>query len=170
MEGFKRMTATRTRAFLLTGVLCCLVARAQSTGSVTVDGRPLALDFRESSLAIETAAGSLERFTVFMAEQNAQRARGLMFVTEMPDDVGMLFVYPQERRISMWMKNTLIPLDMLFVDGAGTVVHVAENATPGSLATISSEQPARAVLEINGGLAQRLGIERGDRVRHPLFD
>ena len=160
------MRVTGLRMLALTGAVWCLAAWAQGTASISVDGRPLAQDFTQSSLTIETSAFACEHFAIFVAEQSAQQARGLMFVREMPDDVGMIFVYPQERMLSMWMKNTLIPLDMLFMDGAGTLVHVAENATPGSLSTISSQRPARAVLEINGGLAERLGIRPGDRVRH----
>ena len=83
-----------------------------------------------------------------------------MYVPEMPDDVGMLFIHPSERMISMWMKNTLIPLDMVFMDSSGVVTHIAANTVPGSLDTISSMQPALGILEINGGLAARLGIRR----------
>ena len=164
------MSVTGLRVVALTAAVWGLVVQAQGTASVSGDGRPLAQDFAQSSLTIETSAFACEHFAIFVAEQSAQQARGLMFVREMPDDVGMIFVYPQERMLAMWMKNTLIPLDMLFTDSAGTIVHVAENATPGSLATISSQRSARAVLEINGGLAKRLGIRPGDRVRHTFFD
>ena len=161
-----------TGARLLAPILAvwCLAVNAQGTASVHVDGEPLTRAFTESSLIIETSADTSERFAVFLAEEPAQWARGLMLVREMPERVGMLFLYPRERMISMCMKNTLIPLDMVFIDNTGTVVRVAENTTPGSLATISSQRPARAVLEINAGLARRLGIDPGDRVRHPVFD
>ncbi len=106
---------------------------------------------------------------LFNASERSAQARGLMFVREMPDEVGMLFIHPAERMISMWMKNMLIPLDMVFMDRSGVVTHVAENTVPGSLDTISSMQPALGVFEINGGLAERLGIRVGDRVRHPFL-
>ena len=164
------MTATVVRLLAPTLAAWCLCVKAQDTASVHVDGEPLAEDFTETSLTIETSANSSVHFAVFLAEERAQQARGLMFVREMPEDVGMLFLYPRERMISMWMKNTFIPLDMVFMDDSGTVVHVAENTTPGSLASISSQRPARAVLEINAGLVRRLGIGPGDRVRHAAFD
>jgi len=118
------------------------------------------------SLLIRTRAGDEHELRVYLAVTNEQRARGLMFVKSLPIDAGMLFVYQQPRMISMWMKNTYIPLDMLFIDQAGRIVHIQENTTPHSRENISSRQPARAVLEINGGLAHRLGIAVGDLVIH----
>ena len=84
-------------------------------------------------------------------------------------DAGMLFNFHQPRAISMWMKDTLIALDMIFIDERGAVVNVAENTVPLSSATISSDRPVLAVLEVNAGTAARLGIQPGDRVVHPLF-
>jgi len=81
----------------------------------------------------------------------------------------MLFDFKRVQPVAMWMKNTLIPLDMLFIDGAGRVVNVAENTVPLSLATIPSAAPVRAVLEINAGSARRLGIRPGDQVLHAIF-
>ena len=154
-------------------ILCmCLLAvstQAQTLDTVTAQGRPLVQDFPQSSLIIDTSDYTCEHFEIFVASERTAQARGLMFVREMPDDVGMLFIHPSERMISMWMKNTLIPLDMVFMDRTGVVTHIAENTVPGSLDTISSMQPALGILEINGGLAARLGIRPGDRVRHPFF-
>ena len=143
---------------------------AQTLDGVTAQGRPLVRDFAQSSLTIETSGYTCEHLEIFVASRRAEQARGLMFVREMPDAAGMLFIHPSERMISMWMKNTLIPLDMVFMDRTGTIVHIAENTTPGSLASISSQQPALAVLEINGGLAERLGMRPGDRVAHAFFE
>lgn len=143
--------------------------QAQNLDTVSAQGRPLVQDFPQSSLIIDTSADTCEHFGIFIASERNAQARGLMYVPEMPDDVGMLFIHPSERMISMWMKNTLIPLDMVFMDSSGIVIHVAENTVPGSLDTISSMQPALAVLELNGGLAARLGIRTGDQVRHPYF-
>lgn len=125
--------------------------------------------FERTELTIETAAGEIHPFDVEVARSLQERARGLMFRESMAADAGMLFVYPSERQISMWMKNTLIPLDMLFVASDGRIIDIAADTEPLSLAAIASAGPARAVIELNGGTARRLGIRSGDRVRHPLF-
>lgn len=105
-------------------------------------------------------------FDVTVADDFAERARGLMFVEEMPDTTGMLFIYQVTRQVSFWMKNTLIPLDMIFIDARGVVRKVHENAIPHDLTSISSGGPIRSVLEINGGLAAEIGIGPGTLVRH----
>ena len=153
------------------GCLWLLAApiQAQTLDSVTAQGRRLVQDFPQTSLIIDTSGYTCEHFETFVASERNAQARGLMYVQQMPDNVGMIFIYPAERMISMWMKNTLIPLDMVFMDSSGVVTHIAENTVPGSLDTIGSMGPALAVLEINGGLAARLGIRVGDRVRHPFF-
>ncbi|HYD99835.1 MAG TPA: DUF192 domain-containing protein [Alphaproteobacteria bacterium] len=117
-----------------------------------------------SPLAIETAGGARHDFAVELALTPQEQARGLMFRESMPADRGMLFVWPQPRVLTMWMQNTLIPLDMLFIGADGRIVRIAERTVPMSQATISSEKPAVAVLELNGGTAARLGIKPGDRV------
>jgi uncharacterized membrane protein (UPF0127 family) len=122
-----------------------------------------------SSLAVQTGSGEKHPFRVYLAQTSEQRARGLMFVKTLPPDAGMLFIYEQPRMISMWMKNTFIPLDMLFIEQGGRIVHIAENATPHSLESISSTRPALAVLEVNGGTVSRLGILVGDTVLHPAL-
>ncbi len=155
---------------LVSACLFSLSARGQLLDAVTAQGRSLVQDFARSSLIIDTTGNACEHFEIFVAAERAAQARGLMFVREMPDEVGMLFIHPNERMISMWMKNTLLPLDMVFMSQSGTVTHIAENTVPGSLDTISSQQPALAILEINGGLAGRLGIESGNRVWHPFFE
>jgi len=124
--------------------------------------------FPRDELAIESR-GETHRFAVELATTPAQRGQGLMYRERLPAEAGMLFLYPAEQMISMWMRNTLIPLDMLFIDDEGRIVRIAERAVPGSLATISSGQPARAVLELNGGTAARLNISPGDRVLYETF-
>jgi len=121
------------------------------------------------NLVIETASGPVQ-FTVELADTPDERAQGLMFRDALAPNAGMLFIYPRDQIISMWMKNTLIPLDMLFIGGDGRVLGIAERTVPLSLHSISSEGPARAVLEVNGGTAARHGIRPGDRVHHPLLD
>lgn len=125
--------------------------------------------FATDRLSIETADGRSLDFQVELALTAEQRAQGLMFRRDLPDMGGMLFVYDKDWDISMWMKNTVIPLDMLFIKRDGRIIAIAERAVPFSLETISSGQLASGVLEINGGAAARLGIHPGDRVRHLAF-
>ena len=108
-------------------------------------------------------------FQVWLADSPRRQSQGLMFVRSLPDLRGMLFVHEQPQPISMWMKNTYIPLDMVFIDSQGLIQQIVESATPHSLDIIRSEQPARAVLEIAGGEARRLGIHPGQRVVHPAL-
>ncbi len=125
--------------------------------------------FATDRLSIETANGRRLDFEVELALTPEQRAQGLMFRRGLPEMSGMLFVYGKEWDVSMWMKNTVIPLDMLFIKGDGRIVAIAERTVPQSLETISSGQMVAGVLELNGGTAARLGIRPGDRVRHPAF-
>jgi len=109
-------------------------------------------------------------FSVEVARNDIDRAQGLMYRRSLAPDRGMLFDFgPRVEPILMWMKNTYIPLDMIFIRGDGTIARVAENAEPLSTRTISSGEPVLAVLEVAGGTAARLGIKPGDRVEHPLF-
>ena len=110
------------------------------------------------------------RFQVELAADDASRARGLMYRTSLAQDAGMLFDFGQDLLISMWMKNTLIPLDMLFIDRHGVIVNLHQRAVPLSLTPIVSAGWVRAVLELNGGTVARLKIKPGDRVVHPMFD
>lgn len=110
------------------------------------------------------------RFSVEIADDPAEQARGLMYRESLATSAGMLFVYPRAGSPSFWMKNTLIPLDMVFIRPDGTVAHVHDRAVPGDLTPINGGSGVLAVLEIRGGLAEALGIEPGDVVRHPAFD
>jgi uncharacterized protein len=125
--------------------------------------------FERERLVIETSADQRYPFEVEMALTPRQQAQGLMYRRDLAGDAGMLFIYTRDRPINMWMKNTLIPLDMLFLARDGRVVRVVERAVPGSLRTISSGDAVAAVLEVNGGTASRLGIAPGDRVIHPAL-
>lgn len=109
------------------------------------------------------------RFSVELADDAATRAKGLMHRESMPQASGMLFVYDEARTVGFWMKDTLIPLDMIFMDETGAVVRVHSNAIPGDLNPIMGGDNIKAVLEINGGLASRLGIAAGTELRHPAF-
>lgn len=108
-------------------------------------------------------------FNIEIADTAETRSRGLMFRDSMRRGDGMLFVYEEPRRASFWMKNTLIALDMLFVDRSGTVKHVHHQAIPGNLAAIDGGDQIFAVLEINGGLAKSYGIAVGSQMQHSVF-
>lgn len=115
-------------------------------------------------LTIETAGGARHAFQVEIADDDGERSQGLMFRKEMAPDHGMLFVFERSTTIAMWMKNTPLPLDMLFISAEGRIVDLHERAVPFSLDTIASRRRARYVLEVNGGTVDRLGIAVGDRV------
>ncbi len=119
-------------------------------------------------LTVVTGTGR-HLFTVEVARTREQRMRGLMFRESLRGNAGMLFDFRVDRPVGMWMKNTLISLDMLFIDRTGAIVKVAHSASPGDLRLIESERPVRAVLEIPGGRAAHLGVAVGDRVEHPMF-
>ena len=108
-------------------------------------------------------------FTVAVADDEAERARGLMFVEEMPRFSGMLFIYETPRRASFWMANTLIPLDMLFAAPDGTITRIHREAVPLDRSSIDGGEGVQYVLEINGGMAEVLGISEGDVLQHPAI-
>jgi hypothetical protein len=124
--------------------------------------------FPRSALQIHASSG-LNWFNIRIADTEAHRELGLMFVTQLPSDEGMLFPQDKPQIMSMWMKNTLIPLDMLFIDSHGKIVCLLANAKPESLDILSCDKPVKAVLEIGGGEAQRRGIRVGDTVVHSTF-
>jgi len=115
-------------------------------------------------LTIQTAAGGSHVFQVEIADSDPERSQGLMFRKELAPDHGMLFVFARTTRIAMWMKNTPLPLDMLFIADDGRVLDIHERAVPFSLDTIAAKRRARYVLEVNGGTVDRLGLAVGDRV------
>ncbi len=108
-------------------------------------------------------------FSVEIADTEATREKGLMFRKELPEGKGMLFDFHQDQDVAFWMKNTYIPLDMIFIQGDGRILRIAENAEPLSMQTIPSGGPVRAVLEVIGGTAEKLGIAPGDQVASPIF-
>jgi uncharacterized protein len=128
-----------------------------------------AVPFSSAPLTIQTARGETRSFTVELAITEEQREHGLMFRKSMPPDHGMLFTFEKSRSVMMWMENTPLPLDMLFLDDAGTITHIQENAVPYSKAIISSGGPVKYVVELNGGLARKLGLGVGDRVSSPAI-
>ncbi|WP_201837553.1 DUF192 domain-containing protein [Microvirga zambiensis] len=120
-------------------------------------------------LSISSQGGQRQSFRVEVARNDADRAQGLMFRRAMPADQGMLFDFGRVEPVSMWMQNTYLPLDMLFIRSDGTIARIAANTEPLSTRTIPSGEPVLAVLELNAGTAAKLGIKPGDRVEHPVF-
>lgn len=153
--------ATAFAALLVLGLVTPIPLAAREDAA-----RPLS-SFPRERIAIETRSARRHLFEAWRADTPQSRAQGLMFVPTLRADQAMLFVYAPAQRVGMWMKNTLIPLDMLFVDDAGCVVKVRERAEPGSLDTISAEVPVVLVVELAGGVATTLGIAAGDRVLRP---
>ncbi len=129
--------------------------------------------FPRSTLTIQTGDRSSGRqpqlFDVWVADSPARRSQGLMFVRDLPKDSGMLFLFGEPQPVSMWMKNTFISLDMLFIAADGRIIRIAERTEPQSLRTIESGGEATAVLEIAGGECARRKIRVGDSVQHPAF-
>lgn len=119
-------------------------------------------------LEIVTRSG-VHVFSVEMAKTEQERATGLMYRKELAEGRGMLFDFSPEQQVSMWMKNTFIPLDMIFIRGDGRILRIAENTEPQSEKIIPSGGLAKGVLEVIGGTAKKYGIQPGDRVAHPLF-
>jgi uncharacterized membrane protein (UPF0127 family) len=136
----------------------CVTATAQDETR-----QPLS-DFARTTVRIETPSGRAHRFEVYVARTDREHMQGLMYVEDLPADQGMLFPYAPPRPAAMWMKNTLIPLDMLFIRADGTVANVIADAAPQSLDSRRSDGPVAFVLELNGGTAARLGIAAGARI------
>jgi len=149
-----------SRLTRLVFVLCLFVS--------TVTSRAACAEGGLEPLEITTASGS-HAFQVEIANSEASREKGLMFRRFMPADRGMLFEFEKNRPVSFWMKNTYIPLDMIFIAPNGVVTHIAANAEPLSEAVVPSGGPCVAVLELNGGAAAQIGLQPGDKVEAAFF-
>ena len=136
------------------GVLLAAWAPANAAGQATIE--------------IVSSTG-VHAFDVKLATNDAERERGLMFVKHLPEGQGMLFDFKTDQSVAFWMRNTYIPLDMIFIRGNGTIAHIAEDAKPLSDALIPSDGPVRAVLEVIAGTVEKLGIKPGDRVTGSIF-
>ncbi len=123
----------------------------------------------QQTLEIATRSG-VHVFAVEVVDNDADRAKGLMYRKELPEGRGMLFDFHREQEVSFWMQNTYIPLDMVFIRGDGRILRIAENTEPLSTRLIPSGGPVRAVLEVVAGTTQKLGIAPGDRVASPIFN
>ncbi|SIQ21898.1 MULTISPECIES: DUF192 domain-containing protein [unclassified Bosea (in: a-proteobacteria)] len=157
------MTAIRAA---LTALALTLFAAVP--GGAGAQAQPAAQEAALESLVIVSGA-KRNAFQVEVMRNPEQRAKGLMFRRYMPPDRGMLFDFGASEPVAMWMQNTYIPLDMLFIRKDGTIARIAENTEPLSTRTIPSGEPVLSVLEINGGVARQLGIKPGDMVEHSLF-
>jgi uncharacterized protein len=152
------MRAIGVRMWAALAVILFLAASAFSS----------ALGGERDSLEIVTSTGR-HAFQVEIADNDATREHGLMDRRYMAPNHGMLFEFDREEPVSFWMKNTYIPLDMIFIAPSGVVTHIATNAEPLSERVVPSGAPCIAVLELNGGMAASIGLKVGDKVRHPFF-
>lgn len=145
--------------------MLALLATMPAFGNEELDQR-----FGKDTLIIEASEYACYRFDIYVALNDVQRSRGLMFVRDLPETTGMLFIYPGDRVASMWMKNTFIPLDIVFARPDGTVTNVIRNTEPQSLKSLASTEPVAFVLELNAGVTERLVIdERSRLIWEPAF-
>ncbi len=161
MNSIQRFDFARRRLGLTLGALVLLLL------GVAVGGSARAAQLQ--TLEIATKSG-VQVFSVEVATTEEEKRTGLMYRKELPDGRGMLFDFSPEQEVSMWMKNTFIPLDMIFIRADGRILRIAENTVPQSTAIISSRGLAKGVLEVIAGTARKYGIAPGDRVAHPLFN
>jgi uncharacterized membrane protein (UPF0127 family) len=150
----------------LLAILALLPAMAMAQSSEPTKPQP---ELPKETLVITTKDGVKHLFHVEMAIDPMQQITGLMFRTSVPEDGGMLFDWGVSRDSQMWMKNTLAPLDMVFINQDGTIRSIAENTVPESLAVIDSRGPVRATLELQAGITAKLGIVVGDKVTQRIF-
>lgn len=149
----------------LLGAILSLVLLTACAGAGTpkdASGNPL------EPLTVTTSTGE-HSFMVEIADDDAERQRGLMFRDPLPDDRGMLFQFPDVAERGFWMHNTPSPLDIIYIDPNGRIVSIVRNATPNSDQILPSNGPASGVLELRAGRAAEIGAQPGDRVRHPFF-
>ena len=147
--------------------LAPVLRRAAVLAAIAAVSLPLAACSDEGKLVLHSSTGD-HSFNVEVVDTPESRAKGLMFVQELADDAGMLFDFKEEREVSFWMRNTFIPLDMIFVGSDGVVKTIHVNARPHDVTSIPSEVPVQFVLEIPGGRSVEIGLEPGDTMEHAL--
>src|SRR5690606_33558596 len=145
--------------------LAPVLRRAAVVAAIATAALPLAACSDEGKLVLHSSTGDYS-FNVEVVDTPESRAKGLMFVQELADDAGMLFDFKEERPVSFWMRNTFIPLDMIFVGADGVVKNIHVNARPHDVTGIPSEGPVQFVLEIPGGRSVEIGLKAGDRMEH----
>lgn len=162
--------ATMHRSFTMLTLAALASCTLPSSGDSKPAGCIAGADKGQSAAGMQqimlcvTSGAKTHAFTTEVAKTSIEQAKGMMFRTEMPDNTAMLFPFPQPKPASFWMKNTVIPLDIIFIRPNGTIESIAENAVPYSTAPVESGEPVGAVLELRGGLATELGISTGDKV------
>jgi uncharacterized protein len=155
---------------VVTGFVCALLLWSVALAAPRDETKQLDRLFPRSTLQIATPDARLHKIDVWVADTDARRMRGLMFVEHLADDAGMLFIYPEPQPVAIWMKNTPLSLDILFIRADGVVHRIAENATPQSTDTIPSDGLVLGVIELKGGSAARMKIRPGAQVIHPAFE
>ena len=161
------MRAT-SRVATAVAVACLILTAGAQIPPVAAQSAAQDAAAKTEPLTIVSKSGP-KRFEVEVMRDDASRSRGLMFRRHMAAEHGMLFDFERTEPVTMWMKNTYLPLDMVFIRPDGTVSRIAADTEPLSTAIIPSGSPVVAVLELNAGTAAKLGIQPGDRVEHPLF-
>ena len=171
MSGLQKNLAyifSPTRKGLLISMLLGITLPAMlMTSANSAEPADLLRDFNQTQLIIDSSSRGCILFDIYIANSQEQRSQGLMFIRSMDEYEGMLFIYPEPAEISMWMKNTLIPLDMLFFDHKLAITAIHENAVPLSTDIISSRGVANGVIELNGGSAEKFGISQGSQIIFP---
>ncbi|MCJ2057020.1 DUF192 domain-containing protein [Methylobacterium sp. J-048] len=157
-----------SRVAQATAIACLILTAPVTAHPVLAQAAMRESAAKTEPLTIATKAGP-KGFEVEVMRDDAGRSRGLMFRRHMAADHGMLFDFERAEPVTMWMKNTYLPLDMLFIRPDGIVSRIAADTEPLSTAIIPSGSPVSAVLELNAGTAAKLGIQAGDRIEHPLF-
>lgn len=157
--NIKRIVTSFIARILVVGALCVPLPLSAQQDVV----------FDRDTLEIHTRNGNVFEFNVELAESGEQKSRGLMYRRDMAPDAGMLFLYRRDQVVTMWMANTFLPLDMLFIERDGTIARIQANTIPQSREVISSRKRVRAVLELNAGTARKLGISPGDKVVYERF-
>jgi uncharacterized protein len=152
--------------FMMRHLLCTILAMAAA--AYLVVPLPAARGAEQQTLEIASKTG-VHVFSVELAVTEEERERGLMFRRSVPEFTGMLFDFKRDQEVSMWMKNTYVSLDMIFIQSDGRIRRIAENTETESLKIIPSGGPVRAVLEVAAGTARKLGIEPGDRIASPIL-
>jgi uncharacterized protein len=153
------------RALLTVSLLLAAAHAARAQGAAP---EPLSA-FPQSLLAVRTSSGKVVNFNIWLADTPRREEQGMMFVREMDEHTGMLFMFPGDRPVSMWMKNTYVSLDLLFLNAHGKIDYIAASATPRSETIIGPPTPEFAVLELKGGACDKFGIKVGDAVLHQNF-
>jgi uncharacterized protein len=168
--------SSRTK-WIVAGIVAAMLGVTSVSLTTNLFGTDLSRKLQQVSPQAQTSLERLEIISgttthVFQTEvmkTPEQRAKGLMFRQFMPEDRGMLFDFGREEPVAMWMRNTYIPLDMVFIRANGIIHRIHERAQPLDETTIPAGAPVRYVLELNGGIAAKLGLKAGDRVKHPLI-